>query len=90
MFFLKDKFVLGMAALRIISGIIELTAAFLMLKFNRVEAALKINAVLVAIGPLILMSVMALGLLGLAGRVSFNKFFIIMTGVAIIFYGINK
>ncbi|MBZ4687729.1 MAG: hypothetical protein JG764_1362 [Clostridiales bacterium] len=90
MFFIKDKYVFGMAFLRIISGIIEFSAAMVMLKLNRVEHALKINAVLAAVGPIVLMSVMALGLVGLAGRVSPGKILIIIIGVLIIFYGVQK
>ena len=50
MFFVTDKIVFAMAMLRCVSASIELTAAFLMLKFGRVETALKINAVLALVG----------------------------------------
>lgn len=73
LFFSVDKFVLGMAGLRILSGIIEFSAALLMLKLNRVDQALKVNATLALIGPTIMMSVMALGLIGLAGKLPLNK-----------------
>ncbi len=90
MFFVKDKIVVGMALIRVLSCLIELTAAILMLKFNKIESALKINAVLAFVGPIILMSVMALGLFGMAGKVPSSKMVIIATGVILIFYGINK
>ncbi|WP_028309016.1 YqhV family protein [Desulfitibacter alkalitolerans] len=90
MFFIKEKIVVGMALIRILSCMIELSAAILMLKFNKVETALKINAVLAFIGPLILMSVMALGLFGVAGKMPSSKMFFIILGVLFIFYGASK
>ena len=90
MFFAMDKVVVGMALIRIFSGLIELSAALLMLKFNKVETALKINAVLAFVGPVILMSVMALGLFGMAGKMPSSKMFFIVLGVLFIFYGASK
>jgi len=90
MFFPMDKVVVGMALIRIFSCLIELGAALLMLKFNKVETALKINAVLAFVGPIILMSVMALGLFGMAGKMPTSKMFFIVLGVLFIFYGASK
>lgn len=90
MFFALDKIVIGMVLLRIFSGLIEIGAAMLMLKFNKVEIALKINAMLAFVGPIILMSVMALGLLGMAGKIPVSKMFFIGLGVLFIFYGASK
>ncbi|OIQ59258.1 hypothetical protein MOTE_13140 [Moorella thermoacetica] len=86
-FMLPDKHVLAMAAMRVLSSLIELTAAMLMLKLNQVEAALKINATLALVGPTIMMLVMALGLWGLAGKIPPNKMLAIILGVGLIFYG---
>ncbi|MDN5326331.1 MAG: hypothetical protein PWP41_1027 [Moorella sp. (in: firmicutes)] len=86
-FMLPDKHVLAMAAMRVLSSLIELTAAMLMLKLNQVEAALKINATLALVGPAIMMLVMALGLWGLAGKIPPNKMLAIILGVGLIFYG---
>lgn len=84
------KIVLGMGVLRIISGLIELSAAFLMLYFNKVETAFKINACLAIVGPIIMISVTSLGLVGLAGKVSIKQMFVIFSGVSLIFIGLNK
>ncbi|OIQ10302.1 hypothetical protein MOOR_03840 [Moorella thermoacetica] len=88
-FFLPDKHVLAMAAMRVLSSLIELTAAMLMLKLNQVEAALKINATLALVGPMIMMLVMALGLWGLAGKIHPEKMLAIILGVGLIFYGVR-
>lgn len=90
MFLVKDKIVFGMAALRFLSCVIEFTAALLFLKFDSIEKALQINAVLAFIGPSIMMTVMALGLVGMSGRVSTGRLLIILAGVIIIFYGVSK
>lgn len=90
MLFITDKFVFGMAAVRIMSGLIEFSAALLMLKLNRVDHALKVNALLAFIGPMILLTVTSIGLAGLAGKVDPSKLAIIATGVILIFIGVNK
>jgi hypothetical protein len=90
MFLVQDKYVCGMALIRILSAAIEFSAALLMFKLNRVDQALKVNAVLALVGPTIFMSVTAVGLFGLAGKVSLQKMLIIILGVGLIFYGIHK
>lgn len=90
MFFSFDKVVMSMAAVRFLSSAIEFTAAVLMLYFNRVETAFKINAVLALVGPAVLITVTTLGLVGLAGKVSPLGMAFILLGVTLIFLGINK
>lgn len=85
-----EKTVLGMAVLRMISGSIEVTAAILMLKLNTVERALLINSSLALVGPLILLSTTAIGLSGLADKLSPGKFLWVMAGVTCLFIGILK
>ncbi len=90
MFITFDKIVFSMAAIRFLSATIEFTAALLMLYFNKVETAFKINAVLAMVGPAVLIIVTTLGLVGLAGKVSLPGMVSIMLGVTLIFLGINK
>lgn len=84
------KTVLGMAALRILSGSLEVTAAIFMLKSNSVERALLINSSLALVGPLVLISTTALGLSGLADKLSPGKFLWVLAGVTCIFIGLLK
>lgn len=77
----------SMAVMRIISSLIELTAAFLFLKSKSVETALRINAVLGLIGPIIFMGVSLLGITGLSGKVSLAKLIIILAGVLLVLIG---
>ncbi len=85
-----ERIVLGMAAVRFLSAGIELTAASLMLYFNRVEAALQINAALALVGPTVLVTVTALGLIGVAGRISATGLLTVALGVALIFLGLQQ
>ncbi|RKQ14556.1 DUF2619 domain-containing protein [Oceanobacillus bengalensis] len=85
-----EKAIIAMALLRILSGSIEIFAAFLMLKFNEIEKALIINSSLAFVGPLILIITTTIGLAGMAEKVSFGKFFWIFLGVSLIIYGIKK
>jgi len=81
------RIVLGMAFMRLLAGTIEITAALLMIKFARIHTAMKINATLGLIGPIILMLVRALGLVGLSQQISYNKLLIVAAGVLLIFIG---
>jgi membrane-bound ClpP family serine protease len=85
-----EKVVLGMAAIRILSGTLEVTAAFFMLHYNTVERALVINSLLSIVGPIIFFSTMTLGIYGLSAKLSFSSLLWIMLGVICIVYGIKK
>ncbi|WP_096201209.1 DUF2619 domain-containing protein [Bacillus sp. FJAT-45350] len=82
--------VLGMVILRLTSGLIELSAAAIMLRLNSIEKAIAVNAVLAIVGPLVLISTMAIGLLGVAGKISVSKLLLIGLGVLLILIGIRK
>jgi hypothetical protein len=84
------KVVLGMAALRVLSGCIEILAALLMLRFNQIEKALLVNSGLALVGPLILLATTTLGLVGLADKLSWGKLLWVIAGVTCLFIGILK
>lgn len=84
------RIVVGMAVMRILSASIELTAALLMLRLAKIESALRINATLGLVGPLVMMGVTALGLVGLAGQISYGKMFIVVLGVGLVLYGVRS
>lgn len=85
-----DKAAFSMALLRILSGSIELTAAFVMLRFNDVQKALVINSMLALVGPLILISTTTIGLVGLSDKLSPVKFIWIVAGVSCLLIGILR
>jgi len=85
-----DKIVVGMALLRVLSGSIELTAALVIYRLQSVEKALLVNSSLALVGPLVFIVVTALGLAGMADRLTFGKLAWIAAGVACLFIGILK
>lgn len=85
-----NKVVLMMAIIRLLSGLIEISAASLMVYFNKIETAFKINAVLAIVGPLVLITVTSLGLIGLADKINIKQLVMIFCGVALIFIALNK
>ncbi|WP_100404765.1 YqhV family protein [Bacillus solitudinis] len=82
--------VLVMVGLRVLSGLIELTAAGMMLRFNNVEKAVGINAILAIIGPTVLVTSIAVGLIGISDRISMTKLALIGGGVILILLGIRR
>lgn len=85
-----NKFVLGMVILRLISGSIELIAAFIMLRLNDVQKALIVNSSLAIVGPIVLITTTTIGLVGIADKLSASKLCWIAIGVACLFIGIAK
>lgn len=85
-----SKVVLSMGVLRILSGSLEVTAGLLMLRFNDVEKALMINASLALVGPIVLMTTMTLGLIGIAEKLSMAKLLWVVAGVTCIFIGVRS
>lgn len=90
MFHYLEKAIIGMALLRMLSGSIEIFAAFLFLKVNNVEKALIINSSLALIGPVILIATTTIGLFGLTDKISFTKILWILFGVGCILYGVKS
>ena len=82
-----DPFVRGMMLTRCVSAAIELTAALLMWRLNRVEAALQINGMLGLVGPLILAVTTAIGLAGLAESSSPWRLLMVGAGAVLILLG---
>jgi putative exporter of polyketide antibiotics len=90
MFNYIDKAIFGMAILRILSGSIEILAAFLILKVNQVDKALIINSSLSIVGPIIFLLTTAIGLYSIASDISFSKLMWIFIGIGCILYGIKS
>ncbi|BBW95638.1 YqhV family protein [Geobacillus sp. FSL W8-0032] len=85
-----DPSVLSMAGIRMVSALIELSAALLMLVFNDVKKALAVNAALAVVGPTMMIVTMAIGLLSLADELSFSRLGFVALGVALILFAIYK
>ena len=80
----EDKTVLAMALMRMLSSLVEVSAAILMLRFGKVVTAVRINALLGLFGPTILLLVTLTGVAGLAGKIAPARLAMIIAGVALI------
>ncbi len=87
MFSVMDKVVYGMAGLRLMSSLVELSGALLMLYFGTAEKALQVNAGLALVGPFVLVAVTILGVTGMADSISWSRVVWIVLGVACILFG---
>ncbi|MGE5558734.1 MAG: DUF2619 domain-containing protein [Bacillota bacterium] len=83
----EGRIISGMAALRIISGVLEIAAALVILRLGRVSSAIRINALLGFIGPLFFLLVSALGIIAIAVNISPWKIGGILLGIAMILWG---
>jgi Protein of unknown function (DUF2619). len=86
----ESRLVTSMALFRVLSGTVEVAAALLMLHFGRLETAFQINAALGLFGPTIMVIVSMLGLVGLAGKISYGRLGLIAAGVLLILYAARK
>jgi hypothetical protein len=82
-----NKTVLQMAILRILFGSLGILFALLMLKFNNLKMALKLNGILGSIGPFIFIGVTALGLFEAANKIPPAKLIMIIIGTIFILIG---
>ncbi|HBG17589.1 MAG TPA: DUF2619 domain-containing protein [Firmicutes bacterium] len=78
---IEKQILSGMGILRIISGLLEIATAIVILRLQKVETALQLNALLGLIGPIIFLLVSALGLVAVAVKVSSFKICLIILGV---------
>lgn len=77
----------NMAMIRMISGILEIAVAFIFLKIGRVDSALRMNAFLGLVGPLVFLAVSVLGIATIAVRLPWYKVFIISLGMLLVLIG---
>jgi len=82
-----DRYTVGMTIIRLISGSIEITAAIMMWRFGDLKTAFRINGLLGLTGPVVFMSASAVGLLGLAGKLSLARLALVLGGVFLILLG---
>ncbi|NLJ83919.1 MAG: YqhV family protein [Halanaerobiaceae bacterium] len=76
-----------MIFLRLLSSLMEMGAAFLMYYFKNVATAIKINAILGLVGPLILLLVTFVGLVEIRDRLELKNLLLIAAGVILILIG---
>ncbi|XRJ15324.1 YqhV family protein [Bacillus velezensis] len=82
--------VLTMAGLRVLSSLIELSAAIIMLLTNDIRKAVVVNSILAIVGLLIFIITMTIGIYQIAGQLSYAKLILIFAGVVLILAGVHK
>jgi hypothetical protein len=87
---LRENTILAMAALRFFSGLLEILAAILIIRFARIDTALRINGLLAIAGPTILLLGIMLGVAGLTDRMPLGRLSLIYLGAFLIFWGTRK
>ncbi|MGI5854530.1 MAG: DUF2619 domain-containing protein [Bacillota bacterium] len=80
----------SMAALRILSGLLEIIAAVIILKSGNVQSALRLNAFLGLIGPFIFLAVSVLGVISIAVKLPLSKVLLICAGLLLVLWGTSK
>jgi len=85
---MNDQVTVGcMAAIRAAAGLIEVIGAIIILRLGTVPKALQVNAFLAAAGPIFMLAVTGVGLLGRAGRIPPVKVVLIAVGAGLILAG---
>ncbi len=77
----------SMAIIRVISGLLEIIVAIIFFKGGRVETALRMNAFLGLIGPLVFLLVSVLGVVAITVKLSWTKLIIISLGIILVMVG---
>jgi hypothetical protein len=77
----------SMATIRVISGLLEIMVAIIFLKSGRVENALRLNAFLGLIGPLVFLLVSVLGVVAIAVKLSWPKMILVCLGIILVMVG---
>ena len=84
-----EKALLFIVVVRLISGSVEVTAAALMYKFNDLEKAFYINTMLALVGPCVLIITTAIGLVGLAEKISLARMLCLFAGILLILFSMR-
>ena len=75
--------------LRILSGSVDIIAAYIMFKLNDLEKAFIVNSSLALIGPIIFIITTGIGLSGLSDKISLAKMICLLSGVTLIFISLR-
>lgn len=76
-----------MAGIRVVVGIANLLAAYLMYRSMSARTSTAINGVLGAVLPIVFMIVMAIGISGFASKIPLYKLGLLVAGAAMILLG---
>lgn len=84
---MDDKLIWGIRLMRALSAVVEVCAVLLLFRMQDSRSMLRLNGLLGLIGPLIFISVSALGLADSLGKVQPAKLALILAGVVLVVWG---
>lgn len=84
---MEAKLLRSMTLLRTLSACLEVTAAILFWRLSRLDQAMRLNALLGAVGPIIFSLVSMLGIWGLSDRMPVSKLLLVGLGVLLVIWG---
>ena len=84
---MDDKLIWGMRLVRGLSAMIEVTATLFLLNMTDPRAMLRLNSALGLVGPIIFISVSALGIAASLGQVQPQKLLLVLAGVTLVVLG---
>lgn len=84
---MEERMMMGIRLARGLSAAIEVTAVLLLLRMNDISSMVRLNGMLGMVGPIIFITVSALGLAGSIGAVQLPKLALIAAGVVLIVLG---
>lgn len=84
---MEEKMMMGIRLARGLSATVEVTALLMLLRMDDVKSMLKLNGMLGLVGPLIFITVSALGIAGSMGSIAPGKLAMIAAGVVMIVLG---
>ncbi|MDF2627545.1 MAG: hypothetical protein K0R39_1376 [Symbiobacteriaceae bacterium] len=84
---MEEHMMTGIRIARGISAAVEVTALLLLLRMDKIADMFRLNAFLGMVGPIIFITVSALGLAGSVGAVPWPKLLLIAAGIVLIVLG---
>lgn len=84
---MDEKFLLGIRLVRALSATIEVTAALLLLQMTDIRSMIRLNSLLGLVGPLIFITVSALGIVGSLDEIRWPKLLLVLAGVSLVVIG---
>ncbi len=84
---MEERLIWGMRLARMLSACIEVSAAVLLLRMADPRAMLRLNSLLGLVGPVIFITVSALGLAASLGRLQPGRVLVVLVGIALVLWG---
>lgn len=84
---MDEQMLWGIRIMRGLSALVEVSAVLLLLSVNDVRSMIRINGFLGMVGPLIFITVSALGLAAGLGKIQPHKLGLILVGVGCVVWG---